>query len=113
MHAYYGYWMRLANGVVIPYGNWADLEVNACAGFGCSRETLWREIAWRINADDDFVPSPGLVANAGLWCGLWAHARRPYPYPCEGRQRRHTARTFLPWEDWKADPPDTPGGDWQ
>jgi hypothetical protein len=112
---YVPYFMRLSNGVVVPYGNWLDLQENACRGFNCTRETLWREIAWRINADppDDFVPSPGLVANAGLWCGLWTHARRPFPLPCARRWRRHTARTFLPWERWPADLPDREGGDFQ
>jgi hypothetical protein len=35
------------------------------------------------------------------------------PLPCEARWRRHPDRTFLQWERWKAQPPDTPGGDWQ
>jgi hypothetical protein len=106
------YWIRLSTGVVIPYRNWLDLQTNVCAAFGCSKETLWREIAWRIGGDDDFIPSVGLVANAGFWCGLWTHARRPYPLPCEGRWRRRPSRLFTPWQDWKAQPPDTPGGDW-
>jgi hypothetical protein len=115
MYAYFGYWMRLSNGMTIPYGNWLDLQENACAAFGCTREMLWHEIAWRIDApdnwaDDDRAPSPGEVANAGLFCGLWTHARRPYPYLCEGRRRRHTARTFLPWGSWIADPPDNEYG---
>jgi hypothetical protein len=112
MYAYYGYWMLLANGVLVPYGNWADLEINAARGFNCSIETLHRELAWRIGADDDWVPTPGLLANEGLWCGLWSHARRPYPLPCEFRQRRHTTRTFLPRGSWSENLPDTPGGDW-
>jgi hypothetical protein len=117
MPAYFGYWMLLSNGVIVPYGNWADLEINACRAFHCSRETLWREIAWRVNAGDDLLdtgwePSPGLVANTGLFCGLWSHARRPYPLPCEFRQRRHTTRTFLPRGSWSENLPDTPGGDW-
>jgi hypothetical protein len=110
---YVPYFMRLSNGVIVPYGNWADLEANAARGFGCSVETLRREVAWRMSASDDWVPTPGLVANAGLFCGLWTHARRPYPYPCEARVRRHTARIFLPLERWKADLPDEPGGDFQ
>jgi hypothetical protein len=109
------YWMRLSNGVLVPYTDWASLQKQACRGFNCTRETLWAEIAWRIGGDvpDGWEPSPGIVANEGLTCGLWTHARRPYPYPCEARARRHTARTFLPWEKWPADLPDVPGGDFQ
>jgi hypothetical protein len=86
------YHMLLANGVTVRYTNWAHLEVQACRAFNCTRETLWHEIAWRINAGDDWAdggPSPGAVANIGLFCGLWTHV---YPrLACEGRWRR--ART--------------------
>jgi hypothetical protein len=118
MPAYFGYWMRLSNGMVIPYGNWLDLQENACAAFGCTRETLWREIAWRINAGDDWAddgwtPSPGLVANEGLFCGLWTHTSCPYPCPGEGRRRRHTVRTFTPRGSWSENLPDNEYGDSQ
>jgi hypothetical protein len=91
------YWIRLANGVILPYRNWMELEAAACAGFDCSRETLHREIAWRVNAGDvSFVPSYGDVANTGFSVGLWTHARQPRPYLCERRNRRQPYRESTP-----------------
>jgi hypothetical protein len=97
--------LRLSNGIALPASNWVSLERDAAFAFGITSYDLYREVYRRSG---NMPMDAGELANWGmpaLWQWEWA------PLPCERRVRRHTDRTFLVWERWKAQPPDIPGGD--
>jgi hypothetical protein len=90
------YYMRLPSGEVIRYSNWYSLECHAARALGITSYELYQLAARLYGGDGDRLPSgPGELANLGLALGLFRHT---YPrLPCEGRQRRHTERTFTRW----------------
>jgi hypothetical protein len=101
--------IRLENGAALPYSAYASMGRDAAYAFGITTFELYKEVARR--GGGRMPDGGGELANFGFMCGLWHYEYAPLP--CEARVRRHTARTFLPWDRWRADPPDTPGGDFQ
>jgi hypothetical protein len=111
--------IRLWDGQTLPAMHWHDLEPLLAAA---DRITV-PELRARIGAPDGTgqpdCTEPVLYPSCGCetcnWTigRLWWHVRIPDPPRlCERRWRRYPDRTILDWQDWKAQPPDTPGGDW-
>jgi hypothetical protein len=106
------YVIRLFDGSTHPSHGWIALEAELAAACGLSIP----ELRLRVGADAGAPAGVGpdtapLTVNATIGRLWWDVYIPDPPRFCTRRVRRHTARTFAQWEDWKGDPPDEPGGD--
>jgi hypothetical protein len=103
------YVIRLWNGSTLPNQTWDTLEI----GLARSVDLTVPELRAAMGREGRAPATCGETVNWQIG-RLWWHIEvKPPPWLCSRRWRRHTSRTFLPWEDWTADPPDNPGGDFQ
>jgi hypothetical protein len=65
------------------------------------------------DAGDTPDTDAGLLPNRAVESGLIRYSAVPaLPWLCTRRWRRWPDRVILDWQNWRAQPPDTRGGDW-
>ena len=113
--------IRLWDGQTLPAMHWHDLEPLLARADGLTVEELRARIgredgSGQPNCTERPVLYPSCGCESCNWTigRLWWRVRIEDP-ACARRWRRHTARTYPPyerwWERWPADLPDVPGGD--